>query len=1345
MSTATATANNSRVSRKGLIYAAVKTEGALLPPDLLTRIANSDADLGGFAPESYGLAPGERLSDAILQSWNRLSGVWSLFAASLESAPETETTYEAQTRKEWLIPLLHELGFDKPTVADPVVIDDRDYPIRWRSGDIALHLVGARVDLDRRAVFRGVPTGRAPHGMVQEFLNRSDEHLWALVTNGLRVRLLRDNSSLTRQAYCEFDLEAIFRGQEFAEFALFWLVCHASRLEGSPQSTCWLEKWSNQAVSDGVRALEALRAGVEAAIETIGSGLLAPTAHPRNVALRARLRDGSLSTADYQRQLLRVIYRLLFLLVAESRDALLAPDANPEAKLRYRRYYSVTRLVDLARRQRGSHHTDLWTGLNVTFGALERDGIAALGLAPLGSAMWSNEFTDELNGCVLSNRSLLDAVDQLTTIDDRGARRRVDYRNLGSEELGGVYESLLETHAEVNVEAATFSLSIAAGNERKTTGSYYTPTSLIRELLDSALDPVLDEAEASGDPEVALLALKVIDPAAGSGHFLIAAAHRIAHRLAAVRSQESEPSPDELRHALREVIGHCIYGVDINPMSAELCKVSLWMEAMEPGRPLSFLDHRIKCGNSLLGTTPKLIADGVPNEAFKGLTGDNKSVVSAFRKVNSAELKATGQGVLQFDSLTAADAAVVAAKLADLDNVDSDSVVSMSEKERHFADLQRSSEMNRLKLAADAWCAAFVSPKRRLVIDGVGPDGEAPTPSITTSTVRACSTRPESVDSDTLELIRSTSAQYRFFHLHVEFPDVFAVPQNEADAENPDTGWSGGFDVVLGNPPWDQIQYDPQETFAVSHPEIAGAPTMAKRNKLIAALEVDEPETYAHYLRDVRELDGVKHFVHGSQRYPLGSVGRLNTAPLFVELMWTSINQRGRVGVVTPTGIATDSFTQGFFNAMVDREALVSLFDFENRLAIFPGVHRSFKFALVTLSGAARSIPEAEFVFFALAAADLDDPEKRFTLSPEDFALLNPNTRTCPVFRTRRDAEITKGIYRRVPVLVKEGDPDGNPWGVSFQLMFMMNTDSHLFRTRDELEGDGFQLHGNHFVRGDERYLPLYEAKMLHHFDHRWATYDGDQIRDVTLAEKQDPNFVVMPRYWIPDSTVGDRSGGRPLSGWRKICRSTDERTFIVGSPGNVGAGDNLLLFWPSSQRSSDTFGLQAMMSSLAFDFVARQKLGGTNFQYFIAKQLPVLTREAVEASLAAKLALELTYTGSDLQRLAKDLGYDGPPFKWDEDRRAFLRAELDALMFRLYGIERNDVDYIMDTFPIVKRKDEAAFGEYRTKRLILERYDAMAAAEAAGDEYESILYPPPADPRCAHPESTRPAWAVQQ
>ena len=315
---------------------------------------------------------------------------------------------------------------------------------------------------------------------------------------------------------------------------------------------------------------------------------------------------------------------MLFLLVAESRKMLLDPEAGHVAKNRYYQHYSMTRLRRLAERRRGTAHSDLWQSIQVTINSLDSksEGIPALGLVPLGSSLWSPDTISDIHQAQIDNRHLLAATHHLCFTRDAQAKalRPVDYRNLGSEELGSVYESLLELHANINSDARTFKLDTAAGSERKVTGSYYTPTVLIDRLLDEALDPLLDRAETASDPEKALLDLRVLDPACGSGHFCIAAAHRIAGRLATTRAVDNEPTPGEIRTALRDVIGRCIYGIDINPMAVELCKVSLWLEANHNGQPLSFLDHHIVCGNSILGTTPELLADGVPDKCFRQST-----------------------------------------------------------------------------------------------------------------------------------------------------------------------------------------------------------------------------------------------------------------------------------------------------------------------------------------------------------------------------------------------------------------------------------------------------------------------------------------------------------------------------------------------------------------------------------------------------------------------------------------------------------------------------------------------------------------------------------------------------
>ncbi len=1104
--------------------------GGLLPRDLLDRVASGDVTLAGLDPTAYGLVPGERVRDAVTRSWNRLVGVWGSFRRAESMLAATDRTATSLTRERWLRPLFEELGYFGLPLVRSLTVDVKDYPVSHQWGDsIPIHLLGCRIPVDRRTPGVQGAARVSPHGLVQEFLNRSDEHLWGVVANGSILRVLRDNASLTRSAYCEFDLAGIFDGEVYSDFVLLWLLCHRTRFEGDPPEKCILEQWSTEAAAAGTRALDRLREGVEKAIIALGEGFLA---HRGNGALRARLNNGDLADLDYLRQLLRLVYRLIFLLVAESRDLLLAPGTDETARLRYQGFYSVDRLRKLAAVRRGTPHDDLWRSLQITMSALEADhpGLPALGLKPLGSFLWSSDSIPDLGSSSIENRHLLRAMRRLSLVRDVEAKaiRQVDYRNLGTRELGSVYESLLELHPEVNVEARTFDLVGAAGAERKLTGSYYTPESLIERLLDEALDPVLDEAERSQDPEQALLDLRVLDPACGSGHFLISAAHRIAGRLASVRVGGIEPTPADLRTAVREVIGRCLYGIDINPMAVELCKVSLWLEANDNGRPLGFLDHHIVCGNSLLGVTPELLADGIPKEAFKKLTGDDPKRLVQLRKANLQERKQRNQRILDLGWAGDTYLTDLANRMADINSTEDDTTTHVAAKAHRYNELQQFPAYARAKLAADAWCAAFVTPKT--------PEH----PPITDDTIRVISEGhhhlpPEIRDRivslseghhhlppDTRDRIVALAEEYQFLHLHIVFPDVYEA---------------GGFDAVVGNPPWGRIKLQEKKWFAHRSPEIASAPNKAARARLIEDLKTRDPRLYREFRVAKRHAERMSALIRNSGRYPLSAKGDINTYQIFADLMRAAGQ---RAGMIVPSGIASDNQTKDFFNDLVTTRSLVSLYDFENRKGLFSSVHRSYKFCLLTLTDQNRPADVARFVFFAHEVGDIDDPEKNFTLTPDDLMLFNPNTRTAPTFRTRRDADITTGIYRRVPVLIREGVPDGNPWGVSFQRMFDMANDSPLFRTRDQMENDGWVLQGNHFFRGDDRYLPLYVLAMVHQYDHRWATFENGKFRLVTDAEKQDPTFLAMPRYWVPATETDQRIGDdRPyLLGWRDVTRT---------------------------------------------------------------------------------------------------------------------------------------------------------------------------------------------------------------
>ena len=1113
-------------------FTSVTTEGGLLPRDLLERIRHGDPDLPGTKAESYHLDANVRIGEAVSQSWSRLNGSWRAFQSARIKEPEDSPATRV-TRERWLLPLFDTLGYGRLARAGAVEIDGRRFPISHKSAyAVPIHLLGAGVSLDKRQ--RGVAGAArmSPHGLVQDFLNRSDDHLWGFLSNGLRLRVMRDHYSLTQQAYVEFDLEAMMEGDQFSDFFLLWSICHQSRVEHEQAAKCWLEVWANTSRTEGVRALDKLRDGVQKAIESLGSGFLR---HEANTVLREALESGELDKQDYYRQLLRLVYRLIFLFVAEERRTsrgmpyLLDPDARDTAKACYLEYYATERYRQLAGKRRGGRHADVWRGARFVMGELH-NGCPALALPALGSELWAPDACSWLTQSECRNEDFLEAVRRLCFTFESGRQTPVNWRSMGAQELGSVYESLLEMHPRINKESdrEAFVLDTAAGHERRTTGSYYTPTPLVESLLDTALEPVLDEAAAKPNPAQAILDLTVCDPACGSGHFLLAAARRIAKRLAAIRSGDDEPSPNEFRTAMRDVIGRCLYGVDMNPMAVELCKFSLWLEAIEPGKPLSFFDAHIQLGNALLGTTPALMDRGIPDDAFSPIEGDDRTVARQLRTLNRNERRAAQE---TFFTRLVAERGVeydfVAARANEMEATPDHTIDGVRRKQRAWEQLTGSRGYDRQTFLADAWCAAFLWPKQAA-------DSEVAITDDVWWNLQQNRDEPHRMR----RIVRDLARKHAFFHWHLAFPHVFGEKRGGTEADDP-TGWTGGFDVVLGNPPWERIKLQEKEFFASRSPEIANAPNKAARQRLIDHLaREDAPREderlLAAFLAAKRKAEGASQLIRSGGRFPLTRTGDINTYAVFAETGLRLVGPRGRAGLIVPTGIATDHSTKTFFAAAIDDRRLVSLFDFENREGLFPRVHRSYKFCLLTLVGSDRPHEQAEFAFFLYRPDHLLEKERRFTLSADDFRLFNPNTRTCPVFRTGKDMKIARKMYERAGVLWKEardGEPESNPWGVEFTAMFHMSNDSGLFKTREELEEDGFRLDGNIFANETKRYLPLYEAKLFHQYDHRFATFEDvsqaarkkGNAQAVEPPEKADPESVVIPRYWVPEQEVRDR------------------------------------------------------------------------------------------------------------------------------------------------------------------------------------------------------------------------------
>lgn len=1310
-------ARRSSSTELGLI--ALTIEGGLIAPEQVQKIIA--ADRTPKTADSYACPKGTSLGDEIARFFRIGQAIWRDY----DQADAKTIARTAAFARDLLTQCL---GFTD--LQGPVEHREgtRRYRIAWEGKGgrvpvvVAAPVEGGDAFAKSQPEFgdgEGGRPRRSPTALLQDWLNGTDHALWGLVFAGDRVRIMRDNASLTRPAWIEADLGAMFRDEMFADFTAFWLLAHATRfgaLDAAP-SDCPLEQWREAGLKQGVEARKDLYANVATALEELGQGIV--TANPD---LRDQIATGALPMQALFEELLRTVYRLIFLAVAEDRD-LLHPRRTPrEARQLYAAGYSFTFWRERSRRRvaRDSHH-DAWEAMKVTLAALEH-GEEMLGLPALGG-LFAQSSTRHLNTATIPNRAFLAALFCLGFIRKDGITHRINWRDLKTEELGSVYEGLLEIRPSLTASGDFLLGTGAKGNDRKTSGSYYTPDSLVECLLDSALNPVLERAEASGaSPEekvASILNLKVIDPACGSGHFLLGAARRMADRVARLRNEDA--GKEETQAALRDVVSRCIHGVDRNPMAVELAKVALWIESVSPGQPLGFLDANIRCGDALLGVFDlAVLEDGIPDEAYKPLTGDSKDAAKFYLKANRDAKK--GQGTFDF----AGGGGVmptkpIAAGLGRIKSMPEDTVAQVEKKRQAFEAWKADSARYATEVACDLYIAAFLMPKTEVPASHLRPIVP------TTADVRlklAGGNVYGPLEGAALDVAKAASA----LHWPLEFPDVMVT--------------KGGFDVVLGNPPWERIKLQEQEFFA-GHP-VAEEPNAAARTRAIARL-AEAPEgtpdrtLYESFQIAKRIAEATSTFARlpneSGGRYRYTGTGDVNTYALFAEHFLNLTREGGRAGLIVPTGIATDATTAPFFGHLISSERLSALYSFENEEFVFPGVHHATKFCILIYGQPLGD--DAEFVFFARQADQIEDPRRRFTLSSSEIAQINPKTKTAPVFRSRRDAQLTASIYDRVPVLMNADlGSIGNPWDTSFMAMFHMSNDSNLFRTAAQLDSDGWDRLGEEWHKDGRRMVPLYEAKMVNQFDHRAG--DASQLNDrpistpwgrLTEVQLSDITSEPSPWYWVPDEVVQSKfiehSWNRGWSlNWRRSARSSDLRTMISCVIPRYGVGDNLFTFL-SGHESKLVVGLYGCLNSLVLDFVMRLKAGGANMSYYIVEQLPILPPSAYdEAALGfiVPRVLELTYTSHSMAPFARDLGYEGPPFAWDEDRRAHLRAELDAWYALAYGLTRDELRYVLDpkdvmgedypseTFRVLQKNEIAKHGEYRTRRLVLAAYDELMA-----------------------------------
>lgn len=1274
---------------------AITIEGGLIAPDQVAAIAGAARNAKLSA--SYEVPKGLTLADEISRYFRIGQGIWRDYVKI--DAPTTTRTAE------FVRELLGKVfGFDDLLGPKEHLDGARRYRIALEARDGRVPIVVAPPASDERGRSIGFTKAlpefgdgvegrarRSPIVLLQDWLNHTDHALWGLVFAGDRVRLMRDNASLTRPAWIEADLSAMFRDEMFADFTAWWLLTHASRFgpTGSPPSTAPLEQAREAGLKQGTVARERLREGVEAALTELGQGLI-----ESNPAIRDQFATDHAATMRVFEELLRTVYRLIFLAVAEDRDLLHPRNTGREARALYEGSYGFAFWRDRsARRAAYDAHHDAWEGMKVTLAALEQ-GQPLLGLPALGG-LFACGGTPTLSSARIPNRRFLRAIWSLGFIEVNSTRTRINWRDMRTEELGSVYESLLEIRPFLSPHGL-FTLDAGAkGNARKTSGSYYTPDSLVETLLDCALDPVLEHAEANGGAE-AILDLKVIDPACGSGHFLLGAARRMAGRVAALRNPDA---PDE-QAALRDVVSRCIHGVDRNPMAVELAKVALWIESVSPGQPLGFLDANIRCGDALLGVfSLDALEEGVPDAAYKPLTGDDKTAAKYYSQQNKAAKK--GQG--QFDWAGGTGAMPprrLAANLSTIRRMPEDTVGQVERKREAFEAWRNDPARMQTRWACDYYVGAFLVPKTEVPANHLRP--ALPTSADMWTIARGGSTygpmHAAAIDA---------AAEARAFHWPLAFPDVVIE--------------RGGFDVVLGNPPWDTLSPDVKEFFSASDPEIRFMSPDDQKQRLGELLE--NAELAAAWEAEKSRLYRTANFLRNSERFTLFAEGNLGKGDFNVYRMFVELAFRG----IKPGGVAAQIVPENFYNGanatalrqfVFEQMRLLALIALENTRRVWFDIHAAQKFCLYAAVSGGRTaiIPAAFGINSEVKLADLPEPLP-FQIPLSLVHELSPAALAVPEFADPRDVSIARKLHERLPSFGADGK-DRN------RRVYM--AEIHMGGDRDSF-GD------------DTGGLPLFEGRMVEAFDYRAKEYVSGRGRQAVWKELPfgDPAKRVAPQWHIPLSDIPDKTVDRTRAyriGFCDVGGVTNQRFLMAAMiPPTSLCGHSVptIMFEPSD----DTLSLLwlGLANSFCLDFLARQK-GALHMTLTLVDSLPLprrYTDTAVERAIAARAA-RLTCSGPEMEnlwdRLTDGLRAGSSPADDPAERRA-LRAELDVLVARdFFRLTRDEMRYLIDpssvlgsdcgieTFGALKRAETRNGQPFTSFDLIMEAWGALdeAAADTA-------------------------------
>ena len=1245
----------------------------------------------------------------------------------------------------------------------------------WRRYEHGLAVVESKRwkrPLDRRSGRAGEET--APSTQMLRYLRRVDDLTtgalrWGILTKGARWRLYYQGARSVSEQFFEVDLPAILDlpGHNDGLFALddaerrhcLTLFALVFRREAFLPDTADERTFHQRAIEEGRFYEERVAANL--------SKLVFGQVFPELArAIAAAAPEATL--AEVREAALILLYRLLFILYAEDRDLL------PVRDERYDDYGLRDKVRgDIgSRKDRGDvfseHAARYWSAVDDLCLAVDR-GDATIGLPPYDGGLFDRARVPLLDRIRLGDRVMADVIDALSfEQDETGRRRYINYRDLGVRQLGSIYERLLEHELVRNGDAVAVRPNIFA---RKGSGSYYTPDDLVALIVEETIGPLV-QARTGGfmeraarvpaggaareravmglaehDPAEAILALRVCDPAMGSGHFLVTLVDYLADRVIGAMAEaeaavEGYVSPlvsriqairarivanaEELnwtidrdrlddRHIVRRMVlkrcvygveKRCVYGVDKNPMAVELAKVALWLHTFTVGAPLSFLDHHLRCGDSLFGAWAR---SGIDKATEYG------SPLLLHGSVTEAERAA--QSMQTIEGLT--DAEIAEAHR---------SAEAFAEVEKATAPLNA---VLSLVHALD-WLAVKDREGRTALQSFFG--GLLGDPiEIALGRAEVSMQRPES--KRFLELLQKAQGlvrEERFLNWQTAFPGVWTNWQS--------LNIQGGFDAVIGNPPWDRVKLQQVEWFSTRRREIALQPRAADRKRMIAALKRDGDPLAQDYALASERAAAAARMARDGGNYPLLSSRDVNLYSLFVERAMALVKPQGMVGLLTPIGIATDMSASQFFSTLVEKQLIRIFYAFENRRGwLFPDIHHEEQPSIVVFSNGGNPFSSIRLCVRISGWEQFHDSERRFSVDSTRITRINPNTGTVPLFRTRRDAELITAIYERLPILVDRSSDDVvKAWPVKYFTMFHMTKHSALFHTREELEEHegAYPVGGNRYNSPHGLWTPLYEGKTIQLFNHRYASVrvntdsiSGQGFTDpLTHDMLRDPSIIPEPRYWVRDEKIPSLGRGWAI-GFNDICNTNNARSLISAIVPVMAFGNTLPIFLPIGDSDSQRVELLAgNLGAIICDYIARQKIQARHLNKYIIEQLPVVPPDRYEAvrfgpktasEIIREAVLELTYTAHDMAPFALDMGHVDaagnvlPPFAWDEERRLRLRAKLDAVFFHLYGVtDRDDVRYVYSTFPIVEREETTAYGTYRSRDLCLAWMNALAAGD---------------------------------